>query len=280
MTPEQVLNLVGVVATISLGVVSIALGAFAIWLSRHFDTKSSQALDAIKDVAREIKTTAELSVAHQQSFSTKMLDSILARDQYGRSQADQGHQQLNFEKVIQDKLDATEKKIAASVEGTVRQLLSKPAQDQGAVNNAITEIRKQIQALKGAALAATTSDGLPSSIRKHLEDFKRHPAHFALLAAIIEGGARSEAQVNSLSSRYHIPEPVESGLRNLRRAGILMGRPTSFDIKPELLAPMKVWLDANREPLNRLIRHYSDNPDAGLTDTERAIGMHFVADDR
>jgi len=66
------------ILTIILGLLSIGLGIFAIWLSLRFNEKSTEALNAIKDLTNEIRTLSDVNLSQQQNFSSKMLDSILS----------------------------------------------------------------------------------------------------------------------------------------------------------------------------------------------------------
>lgn len=68
MSSQDLLNVIGVTATVSLGLLSIGLAAFAIWLSRSFDKRSSAALEAIRDLARETRALVDVAVGQQREF--------------------------------------------------------------------------------------------------------------------------------------------------------------------------------------------------------------------
>ena len=72
------------ISSIALGIVSIFISGFAIWLSLQFNDRSARALESISHLATEIRSMTDISLAHQKDFSTKMLDSLIEMNVYGR----------------------------------------------------------------------------------------------------------------------------------------------------------------------------------------------------
>ena len=276
MSSQDLLNVIGVTATVSLGILSIGLGAFAIWLSKRFEERSSAALEAIRDLARETRALVDVAVGQQREFSTKMLDSILSRDPYGTGQSPTGGGQTPLEELVRKQLAETEQRIGQAIEQAVRKL---PGQsDPKRLEEALAAVREGISHIVDAAASRVASPiTLPKEVAEAFKEWQIMPAHFVLLLAIIRERCRSSEDVKKVSERYGVPSPFDQGLRNLIDRGVLVGNEESFDVAPELRELLPAWLEANRPILDDLVAHYlrkgSESQPVG--EVERALGLRI-----
>lgn len=156
--------------TIGLGILSLGVSIFAVWLSSRYESKSSSALDAIKGLASETRTLIDASLSQQKDFSGKMLDSILSRNQYG------GLQESSDESIVQASIRATlvesENRIANRVEDQVRALADRTG-DQANLATGIASIRAEIASLaENAARTASETLSLPLILRDELVGYR------------------------------------------------------------------------------------------------------------
>lgn len=103
--------------TIGLGVLSLGLSVFAIWLSLRFSDRSDKALDSVKELTNDIRSMMEVSLTHQKDFSSKMLDSILEQNQYGLPKnSDENDKSASIESLVQERLQQSEERITEILE--------------------------------------------------------------------------------------------------------------------------------------------------------------------
>ena len=69
---------------LAVSLLSVGLGVFAIWLSLRLSKSSTDALDSVRDLARETRILVQMGLDQQKGFSSKMLDSILEQNKFGR----------------------------------------------------------------------------------------------------------------------------------------------------------------------------------------------------
>lgn len=277
MSSQDLLNVIGVTATVSLGILSIGLGAFAIWLSKRFDERSSAALEAIRDLARETRALVDVAVGQQREFSTKMLGSILSPDPYGTAPLPGGVGQPALEELVRRQLAETEQRIGAAIEQTIRKL---PGQtDPKRLEEALASVREGISRLADAAASRAASPvTLPKEVAETLKEWRSYPAHFVLLNAIVTEGCRSSEDVEKVSERYGVPTPFDPGLENLLARGILVGNASGFEVAPGLREVLSAWLAANRSGLDELVAYYrsrSRKSPGPVKDVENTLGLRF-----
>jgi hypothetical protein len=266
-------DLTSFLATIITGVASVVLGIFAIWLSKHFDQKSSAALMSIQELATEIRSLVEVSVSQQEGFSSKMLDSILARDMYGVATEENIFEKKNtYENSLRKELKENEKKILLQVEEKIRDYVKNPSNLQGTLDLLRTEIRGLTEQ---AVTTISASTKLPSEVIRALEKCKEYPAHYILLMAIIKEGLTSVEQMESLVDKYHFLKNWERGVLNLLKSNIIQGDTDHFIVPNEYKGALESWIDINWEVLMRLMEIYKDKTVMGVTEEERAIANHI-----
>lgn len=267
MNASDISNLV---LTIVLGLLSIGLGLFAIWLSIQFNNKSTSALDAIKELANEIRTLSQTNVSQQKDFSSKMLDSILAQNRYGKYEVSEEVQKSTaLEDVVKRQLEETETRITSAVEQTVR-TIAKSNNDPDALQTAIETIRSDIRMLTNRASAISSSIELPEQLKTELDRMRRTPAFYVLLAAIIRENISSLNAMEAFESKYNFPDGWEDGpIETLISRNFLTGSPDDFKVTPQYQAPLAAFIDKNWLTITKLIEHYGSQENRfGLTKEE------------
>ena len=267
-------DLSNLILTLILGLLSVALGLFAIWLSLQFNNKSSAALDAIRDLANEIRTLSQTNVSQQKDFSSKMLDSILAQNKYGKDEiSSQAEGSTALEEVVKRQLEETEIRITSAVEQTVR-TLGQTTNDPSAVQRALESIRLDIRSLTNKASSISANVELPENLRSEIEKMRKFPAFLVLLAAIVKENANSLGALETVEPKYHFPEGWDDGaIDTLIKKKFLIGSPEDFNVTPEYQAPIAAFIDRNWPSISKLIEYYSSAEKQGsVTKEEQLIG--------
>ena len=263
--------------TIALGVLSIGLAAFAIWLSCRFNEQSTQALDTIKSLATEIRGLADVTVSQQKDFSTKMLDSILRGGPYGEdpSVREKG---TALEQVVRAQLEQSELRIVDGMEKKMKQLSVRHEISSKMVQQIVDGVKDDLSTLRDSvASAVSSSTTIPEELRLTLLKWQNYPAHYLILAAIV-GGANSLQDVESVSSSFGIPEQIDMGLDNILSSGLLTGSAESFTVRQDLAAPLAGWIDANWRVLSEMkavARRSPNDEDAVEKRRDIANLLHF-----
>lgn len=236
--------------TIGLGILSVGVSIFAVWLSSRYESKSSAALDAIKGLASETRILIDASLSQQKDFSGKMLDSILSKNQYGSPQ--ETADDTNVEASIRAALVESEKRIANKVEAQVRALADRTG-DQGNLTTAIASIREDIASLaENAAKKASETLSLPLILRDELVAHRVFPARIVLLSAIARENLHSVKAIDDVADKYGLPAGRSTPIQAWLNSGILEGSPDNFSIKEELRGPLMHWVERNRTILNAM----------------------------
>lgn len=258
--------------SIGLGLLSIGLGIFAIWLSHKFSENSSKALDAVKDLARETRTLVELNLDQQKSFSGKMLDSILEQNKFGVPENTDGNNTDTINKVITSTLKEVEEKINNSVENELRKFAENSSKSSADLQSAVEAIKNDISSLNDAAPAISSAIKLPNALKKTLVEYQEFPAHYVLLQAIVSSNAKSIEELEKIEKKYSFPKGWEEGIENLIGDKILKETSTGFEIPEEHIISLKAWVEKNSVIINELKKLYSIKEDAGVTQEETDIG--------
>jgi hypothetical protein len=259
--------------TIGLGLLSIGLAIFSIWISCRFSSSSSIALDGIKELARETRILIEASLSQQKDFSSRMLDSILEQNRYGPEKiVKYSPPGKPIEDIIKERLRESEAIIASKVEGNVRQLVSKSAISPEQLNIALDAIRSEIGQLTGVASEISSVIQLPEPLRSALETFRKLPAHFVVLAAIIRSGAKTIDDIKKVESKFKIPEGYERGIENLLEKGLLESTKDGFKIPDAYNKPLEVWINRNWGLLSQLMNVYVSKEPGPASSDELEIG--------
>lgn len=258
---QDTLNLVSIAATVALGVVSIVLGGFAIWLSLHFDKRSSATLDSIRDLAghtkelvNEVKSVTNVGISQQKDFSSKMLESILSRSQYGRPDLGTEQEGSELEQMIRHHLEETEHRIADVVETKVRSLSAARDTSPKELQETVDLIRAEIRKLGDKAASAVASPlTLPSELQQALVRWISVPAFYVLINGIVRANAGSVEDLKKAQPMYKFPVGWEGAIQTLLERKILTGTKDKFEITSDFKAPLTAWLDVNEQVILRLI---------------------------
>lgn len=273
----EIFDVVNLAITIGLGILSLGLGGFSIWLSLRFNDKSNDALDSVKDLSNELKSLMEVSLTHQKDFSSKMLDSILDTNQYGMSSKEVALDNSidTIEKVLNEKLTKTEQHLSKIVEDKIKSLSNNDPKNDVAIQKAIDEILGEISSLRQTAVDVSTSFKLPKHLKERLLEWKGFPAHYVVLACIVKESVTSFNMLERYKDKYHFPGNYESGVENLIESRIVVGNFDDFKISPEDLAPLSIWVEANWPLLEKFISHYATKEGDTLTEYETSLAEKF-----
>ncbi|WP_375171759.1 hypothetical protein [Marinobacter sp.] len=263
--------------TVGLGILSIGIAAFAIWLSLAFQDKSDKALDSIKSLSHQIQKNVEVSLTHQKDFSTKMLDSLIEQNQYGTPNSPTFSSPDQLEESVRLRLNEIESSLFKKMEG---QIGSMSAQSPSAewVEDVVTSLKSEIENLKDSAQKASSEAILPIVLKERLENFKDFPAHFVILAGIIKSRARSYDELLKVQDEYNFPHPFDSGLENLMQADLVLGSEDEFRVNPDFEPFLEWWVERNWRTISHLIKHYRLRDDGPVSDSEVAIANRLSFD--
>lgn len=263
--------------TIALGILSLGLSAFAIWLSMKFSDRSDQALESVKALTNDIRSMMEVSLTHQRDFSSKMLDSILEQNQYGLPR-DKGQMEQSavVENIIQARLKESESRIANILEEKIIQLTPPANRDSEEVKQALLDIRSELGKYSNTVAKVSTDLALPSRVRNGLISLKEFPAHYVIVAAIVRSSVESLEGLSAVASEYNLPEGFEGGLDNLIREGVVSGSIGNFHIEEEHQAPLSAWVARNWRTIKKLIDHFPTKEEDGVEPFERELAEEIV----
>lgn len=238
--------------TIALGVISVGLGGFAVWLSLKFNEQSNRALREIDSVVGELRSVTNASIDHQRQFSSRMLDSLLAGP-YGESPPLVGRGEAGrLENLLREELRETEGRIIDNLD----EFLSASATagvGKADLEARIQSITRQIQALSDQAVETVAAAAeIRPEVRVSLDRLRSFPGHYSILWAVLTAEISSTRELGAQAARFGVPEPVESGVQNLIDEHILDGDLDGFRI-PEADRPaLAAWVDRNLPWLQQL----------------------------
>lgn len=256
MSDAEVISLA---ISVGLGILSIGLALFAIWLSRGFNDRSTAALESVKELANDIRVKTEITLTHQQDFSGRLLDTVL--DQYGRPLQQAKDQTPGaVEELIRERLEEVEKTIAGTIEESVRQLVHAADTDPQVTQETIDEIREEISRLSTTAQEISTEAVLPIAIRERLMSYQDIPAYYTLLAGIAKSGATSPSDLESAQEQYHFPAGYQSAVGNLVYKRLLAGDSQHFSLPEDSRDAILAWVDKNWTTLSELSKLYERDP--------------------
>ncbi|UDL06511.1 hypothetical protein [Marinobacter sp. CA1] len=252
----EVFDTVNLAISVGLGLLSIGLAVFAIWLSFQFSNRSEQALDSVKDLSGEIRTLVEVSLTHQKDFSSKMLDSLIEQNQYGSPEAVEKSGAQVFEEMINRRLDQAEQTITQNIEEKIQAVGEAGRLDNQDREAIISSIKNELTEFRTTAREASVKALLPIKLKRKLESFLDFPAHYVVLAAIIKSGANTLEALEKSKEFFHFPEEADSGIENLLEAGLLTGDLENFQCNDSYLPLLKRWVARNNPILRKLSERF------------------------
>lgn len=260
--------------SIALGVVSIGLAAFAIWLSLRFNDQSRETLDAMKNLVTEIRSLINATLDQQKSFSSKMLDSILAKDAFGQPAA-QPVETSALASILKEELRETEQRIAEQVDIKVRALPRSGDADQESIARNLNSLRQEIAVIAKRAATRLDRTALPSALREVLKEWAAFPAFYVVLAGIIKEQAYSVDAIRNIEKVYNIPPGWEEALETLRSKHIIKGPDSGFAVNSDYITPLAAWIDSNWNVIRKLIAFYGTSMKAGPVPEETALAAQM-----
>ncbi|WP_336993054.1 hypothetical protein [Bacillus toyonensis] len=245
-------ELTSLIFTIVSTVISTSLGIFAIWLSKHFDNRTSETLKDVKDLTSEIKNLTNTSINHQEKITSKMLEKLLNPSPYGIDNSS-----MNIEK------------------GNDLEILVKTLLDTQ--NQKINELKEQIT--KTNQITSVGND--QTDLLLKLVKFDNYPAFYVLLNAIYHENSTNFLDLQKNQKEYGFPPSFRGGIRRLLDTEILTGTIKSFEINPKYHKFLGKWLNEQQEVIEEIgstFNKYIDpeNPKDELSQEEKeARGMEL-----
>lgn len=258
--------------SIGMGFLSIGLGIFSIWLSYRLSESSARALSEVKELSRETRTLVDVNLSQQKDFSSKMLDSILENNKFGSGKDSVEMIETPLvNDLIKTTLEEFEGRLSTSVEQTVRGLF-KGTGESKELRSAIESIKKDISRLSEAAPEISEAVNAPEKLRAALNSFRKWPAHYVVLAAILDSGARGDREFRDIAEEYYVPAGWESGIGKLIASGVLEGSRKGFNIPDQFEIPLQLWWQRNKPLIEELQELYKSKKKKGITPEEVKIG--------
>ena len=248
--------------TIGLGIVSIILGIFAIWLSHRFAQESTTALSKLKDVSTEIKVLSESGQSHQDKFSSKMLDTIIERSSFGSNMTQPLSDSSElFKEMIRGPLEEIEARITNSLESRLKGLIESSTSDKSSLLKIADEIKHDLRSMVNEASNLIEDTKMPIGLKQVAKKWKDLVGFPVLIALIVNEDASSLKDIEKASSKYNLPKDYMEGLNILIKDNILEGNLDSFSIVPEYKKPLKFWVVKNEQSINALVEVYGKHFD-------------------
>jgi hypothetical protein len=257
MTTPDIINLS---ISIGLGIISLVLGVFAIWLSFKFNQASTKALDTIRDLAGEVRVLVQANLHQQTDFSTKMLDSIIEQNRFGQiAEVDELPRPEVLEDVIRQRLEVAEAKITLAVENTVQRLVKHQSQNPESLKLALESIRSDIQQLTKTASTISAEIQLSPSTQAALKKYRKYPAHYVVLAGILRTGATSIDHLLATAVEYSFPAGWQGGVQHFIEDGLLVGERENFKVSESDQPALAAWIDRNWPAISKLTAIYAES---------------------
>lgn len=267
---------------VSLGLISIVLGVFAIWFSHKLSESSSAALESVKDLARETKILVDASLSQQKDFSTKMLDSILQQNKFGSTGVERPAENLMdstsaFTTEVAKILEIFEQNISDSIERTVKSYGVSNPDGQVELKEALAAIKSDIGKLSQAAPVISSVVAESEVLRQSLQSFREHPAHYLVLSGVINGGMTDYEDKQQVAKEYSFPNGWEDGIENLINKGVLESTGDGgFQVPDAYKGYLEEWVQRNNLQLTRLRTLYKRKKSRGApTAAEVLVGDQF-----
>lgn len=229
-------EIVALIATVILGLLSLAIAYFVFRLSQGFERKAETALDRISVLSTEIRQLVKSGVLDQTQMSNKMLDSIIMGN-YGASEGGP---------IEASKLMKTETldEVSALIDEKLSSIKTVGQSD-------LDNLKEEIRAI-GAREAPAAGDLVSDALFRRISSFKEYPAFVVLLHAIVKHNATSTAAVASLPEQEGVPSGFDMGIEQLIEKDILLGTPDAFRISQEFGPELRRFLEANSAVISDL----------------------------
>jgi hypothetical protein len=257
--------------TIGLGVLSLGVSILSVILSIYFARQSDRALENVKVLTNEIKMLTHESVNNQQKYSDKMLDSIIQHSNYGKPVIQ------DQEKSFDETLQMLTKEIKEDLENKINIKLDAINKKSVIPTDIRTGINKSIKESKINISEIKQKFEFPEKVKCALEYYKKLPAFFILLRAIVLSGAKNAKELNEQKKDYPIPDGWEdNAIDDLARNGLLTLTDLGFKIPEELVIPYRLWIDKNKDAFQKLLKIYSNKSKDNITNDELIVAENEI----
>lgn len=237
--------------SVGLGLLSIGVSGFAVWLSFQFNDRSKQALDTVQELTREIKTSVEVGLSQQQDMSDKMLDSIL-EDEYGTEKTSRDSE----EEEIIDKMSSKIEEIEERVMERSSKADEDMSDDVKEENMSVEDVRDILRNINKEIEEGKVERKARKNVRNYVEEWKEYPAQLLVTAAVIETGAESFSDLQEVADEYNLPGEWRRGVSNLLNSKIMGGTFERFRFDDEVKKELKKWVLENEELISTVKELY------------------------
>ncbi|MFA2567772.1 hypothetical protein [Bacillus wiedmannii] len=237
------IELTSFILTIASFIISSLLGILAIWLTKYFDSKTSETLTEVKDLTNEIKNLTNTSINHQENVTSKILEKLLNPSPYG-----------------------VDNSTSSNENGNDLEILFKNLFDEQ--NQKMDEMKEQITKMNQVTNIGNDETDLLLTLIK----WDNFPAFYVLLNAIYQENITNYIDLKNAQPKYGFPTRFDPGIKRLIEEEILIGTKESFEINPRHHKALGKWLDEHQEiikEIGSIFNKYSDKPDNQLSDDEK-----------
>ncbi len=258
-------DIVALVVTVVLGVLSLVLAYMVFRLSQGFELKADSALQRIETLSVDVRQMIASGLVGQTELSNKMLDSILS-GAYG--------QPLGHSPTSVSEQDMTMAAITKLLDERLPVDTLPTAEE-------VRELKDDVRRL--ARTPSRQAVGVVSDrLYRKISNFSRYPGFVVLLASILDREARSLSDVHRHQREDHVPSGVDGGVERLLEDGILVGDEDSFTVNPEFEGELRAFIEVNQPIVDELKSYYEAHPDTlsdsltPVSGTTRAIASSLV----
>lgn len=235
-------ELISFILTIASFIISTLLGLFAIWLTKYFDSKTSETLKDVKDLTSEIKNLTNTSINHQENMTSKMLEKILNPSPYG--------------------IDTSTTKNEKGNDNNLENLLKNLINSQ---NQKIDELKEQVTKIN----QITNVENDETDLLFNLIKFNDFPAFYVLLNAIYQENITNTSDLEHVQRKYGFPSRFEGGVSRLIEEKILIGTDESFEINPKYHKSLSKWLIEQQKIIKEIGSIFKQEIDNELSEDEK-----------
>jgi hypothetical protein len=238
--------------SVGLGLLSIGVSGFAVWLSFQFNDRSKQALDTVQELTREIKTSVEVGLSQQQDMSDKMLDSIL-EDEYGTEKESIDSEGEEVIEKMSSKIEEIEERLVQRLTGDDDNMSDDTDEDIMSVEDVrkiLENINEEIE--EGVKIEQEAK----KNVREYVKEWKEYPAQLLVTAAVLETEAESFSDLQEVADEYNLPGEWRRGVSNLLNSKIMGGTFERFRFDDEIKKELNKWVLKNEELISTVKELY------------------------
>lgn len=261
MTSIDALN-IGV--SVGLGLLSLGVSGFAVWLSFQFNDRSKEALNTVQELTREIKTSVEVGLSQQQDMSDKMLDSIL-EDEYGTERSDGNSGVDDIMNTVEKKIKEAEERMVSKVKSDLEEGGKSQEEESKRLKEVMENLKKEIEK------EFEVKSRVKNEVSKYIDEWSYYPAQLLVTAAVVETEANSISDIEKVADEYNLPGEWRRGLDNLLNSSLMSGSYEEFNLRPGVKKEMEEWFLVNSDIINQIKELYGGLPDEEARELSRDL---------